>query len=60
MSIAALFTIYDYIVYVLYFNMYMCMCVCMYSETLFIHKEKWNFAICNDMNGPGGPLCLVE
>jgi len=40
MSIAALFTIYDYIVYVLYFNMYMCMCVCMYSETLFIHKEE--------------------
>ena len=38
----------------------MCMCVCMYSETLFIHKEEWNFAICNDMNGPGGPLCLVE
>ena len=36
-----------------------CVCVCVYvcvyiyNGTLLSHKKEWNFAICDNMDGPG-------
>jgi len=45
---------YIYVCVYIYICVCVCVCVCVCIHTQLGHKKEWNFAICNNMDGPGG------